>query len=241
MAEGGMLEARDVRVLRGGRAALDGVSLRLRRGAVTALCGPNGAGKSTLLSTLCGDVRPDAGLALIDGRPVRSITPRTLAGLRAVLEQSPTLAAPFTVAQLVGLGADLAPRPDPGLAARAMAAAGVAHLADRTADRLSGGERARAHLARALAQLQAGRAGGGGLWLLLDEPTASLDLSHQITVMRAARRAAADGAGVLVVLHDLNLAAAFADRVVLMAAGRIVADGPPADALRADRLSALYG
>jgi iron complex transport system ATP-binding protein len=127
------------------------------------------------------------------------------------------------------------------VAASAMAAAGVAGLAQRRADRLSGGERARAHLARVLAQLWTGRAAGGGRFLLLDEPTASLDLAHQIAVMRVARAEAAAGTGVLAVLHDLNLAAAFADRVLLIAEGRAVAEGLPQAVLEARRLSHVYG
>jgi iron complex transport system ATP-binding protein len=121
-----------------------------------------------------------------------------------------------------------------------MAAAGVAPFAARPATALSGGEQARCHLARALAQLSAGRAAGHGRWLLLDEPTASLDLAHQIAVLRTVRAEVGCGAGVLAVLHDLNLAAAFADRVALMAAGRVIDVGPPAQVLTADALSALY-
>jgi iron complex transport system ATP-binding protein len=108
-------------------------------------------------------------------------------------------------------------------------------------DRLSGGEQHRAHMARALAQLWAGRHLGGGRWLLLDEPTASLDLAHQAAVLRSARQAAAEGVGVVAVLHDLSLAAAVADRIVLMQTGRIVADGPPGAVLTAGRLSGVYG
>jgi iron complex transport system ATP-binding protein len=239
-----MLEAREVALRRGGRRVLESVSLAIRPGAVLALCGPNGAGKSSLLALLAGDLRPDAGAVTLDGTPLASIGAEALARLRAVLEQSPSLSAPFLVRDLVALGLGTVPI-SPGEAEavidRAMRAAGVAPFADRAADRLSGGERARAHLARALAQIEAGRRGGGGRYLLLDEPTASLDLAHQVAVMRAARAAAAEGAGVLAVLHDLNLAAAFADRVVLLDRGRVAAEGAPADVLDAARLSAVYG
>jgi iron complex transport system ATP-binding protein len=223
--------------------ALDGVSLTLRPGETVALCGPNGAGKSTLIAALAGDLAPDTGAVLIGGEPVRALGAKALARRRAVLEQAPEIAAPFAVAELVALGAEVAPRrvADIGpLVAQAMAEAGVAHLAGRPADRLSGGERARAHLARALAQVAAGRLSGGGDALLLDEPTASLDLAHQIAVMRGARRAAAEGAAVLAALHDLTLAAAFADRVALLAEGRLVALGPPADVFDPARLSDVY-
>jgi iron complex transport system ATP-binding protein len=239
-----MLSAEGVSVRRGGRRALDGVCLALEPGELVALCGPNGAGKSTLIGALAGDLRPEAGRVTLAGRPIAGMGARALARARAVLEQAPLCAAPFTVAELVALGAEVAPRhvADLGpLAREAMAAAGVAALAGRRMDALSGGERARAHLARALAQLSAGRLGGGGHALLLDEPTASLDLAHQIAVLRAARRAAAEGAAVLAALHDLTLAAAFADRVALIDRGRLVALGAPAEALTAERLTAVYG
>lgn len=238
-----MLEARSVSLARGGRRVLDTVSLALPPGAFVALCGPNGAGKSSLLAVLAGEIRPDAGSATLDGRPLGGLAAAALAAERAVLEQAPTLAAPFTVADLVGLGMSLVPRAgvdEPSVRERAMRAAGVRGLADRPVVRLSGGERARAHLARALAQLWTGRATGGGRFLLLDEPTASLDIAHGLAVMRAARAEAEAGAGVLFVLHDLNLAAAFADRVALMRNGRIVAEGPPAEVFRADRLTEVY-
>ena len=239
-----MLEARDVSLRRGGRLALDGVSLAVRPGAVLALCGPNGAGKSSLLALLAGDLRPDAGAVALDGAGLPGLGAEALARLRAVLEQSPSLSVPFAVRDLVALGlgtVPMSPADAEAIIGRAMRATGVEDFADRPADRLSGGERARAHLARALAQLTAGRLAGGGRYLLLDEPTASLDLAHQVAVMRAARAAAKAGAGVLAVVHDLNLAAAFADHVVLLDRGRVEAEGAPAQIFDAARLSAVYG
>ena len=238
-----MLEAQGITLCRGGRLVLETSSLALATGELVALCGPNGAGKSSLFGLLAGEIRPGAGSVTLDGRPLAGFSAAALAAERAALEQAPSLSAPFTVAELVALGLSAVPRAEidePALCARAMQAAGVAGLAGRGADRLSGGERARAHLARVLAQLWAGRAAGGGRYLMLDEPTASLDIAHQLAVMRAARDEAEDGAGVLVVLHDLNLAAGFADRVVLMHAGRIAAEGGPADVFEAARLSAVY-
>jgi iron complex transport system ATP-binding protein len=239
-----MLEARDLTLGRGGRRVLDGVTLRLAPGELVAVCGPNGAGKSSLLAALAGDLKPEAGAVLLDGRPLAAFSAADLAAERAVLEQAPSLSAAFTVADLVRLGAEApvrCPADAQALTGRALAATGLAVHARRPADRLSGGERARAHLARALAQLWAGRAAGGGRWLLLDEPTASLDLAHQVAVMRAAREAADEGAGVLCVLHDLNLAAAFADRALLLGAGRVAGEGPPEAVLTAEALTALYG
>jgi iron complex transport system ATP-binding protein len=238
-----MLEARGVTLPRGGRAVLDGVTLALRPGELVALCGPNGAGKSSLFALLAGELRPTTGTVTLDGRPLAALPAAALAAERAALEQAPSLSAPFSVAELVALGLSAVPQAaldEAALCARAMRAVGIAALADRPADRLSGGERARAHLARVLAQVWAGRAAGMGRFLLLDEPTASLDIAHQLAVMEIARGEAAAGAGILVVLHDLNLAAAFADRVVLMHRGRIAAQGAPTAVLEASRLSAIY-
>ena len=159
-------------------------------------------GKSSLFALLAGELRPNSGTVALDGRPLASFSAAALAAERAALEQSPSLSAPFPVRDLVALGLAAVPRAaldEAALVARAIAAAGAADLADRPADRLSGGERARAHLARVLAQLWAGRAAGAGRYLLLDEPTASLDIAHQLALMEAARAEAEAGAGVLVV------------------------------------------
>ncbi|MCB1353310.1 MAG: heme ABC transporter ATP-binding protein [Rhodobacteraceae bacterium] len=238
-----MLEACGITLMRGGRAVLDDLTLTLRPGECTALVGPNGAGKSSLLAVLSGELAPARGRVTLAGRPLSALGAAGLAKARAVLEQAPSLSAPFPVAELVALGMAAVPRAtidEHALAARAMTAVGIAHLAARPANRLSGGERARAHLARVLAQLWAGRTAGGGHFLMLDEPTASLDLAHQVGVMTAARRERDAGTGVLVVLHDLNLAAAFADRVVLLSGGRIAAEGPPSAVFRSETLSRVY-
>lgn len=238
-----MLEARDVTLRRGARIVLRDVTVAVGPGEMVALCGPNGAGKSSILAVLAGDLRPRSGEALIDGERIAALPARALAHRRAVLEQSPTASAPFTTRQLVALGVSAAGLAEDEAAAQvgaAMAAAGVAPLADRPVTQLSGGERARAHLARALAQRAVGDGETPGRYLLLDEPTASLDVAHQITVMQAARTEADGGVGVLAVLHDLSLAAAFADRIVVMADGAVAAVGPPRAVLTAERLSAIY-
>lgn len=222
---------------------LAGVDLTVAPGELVALVGPNGAGKSTLFALLAGELQPDRGTASLDGRGLADYSAAALAVQRAALEQAPSLSAPFTVRELVALGMAAVPKAaidEVAVAARAMASAGITALAARPADRLSGGERARAHLARVLAQLWAGRAVGGGRYLLLDEPTASLDLAHQVATMQIARAEAEAGAGVLAVLHDLNLAAAFADRVLLLAAGRTAAEGSPAAVFDAGRLTEVY-
>ncbi len=239
-----MLELRGVALRRGARSVLRDVDVALQPGEVMAVCGPNGAGKSSLLSLMAGDLKPTVGSVKLDGRALQSLGAAELAQQRAVLEQSPQVAAPFLVEELVGLGASCAPiavEDVSPLVRDAMQMAEITHLAQARTDRLSGGEGARAHLARVLAQNAAGRLGGGGKYLLLDEPTASLDLSHQIAAMRCVRAAAAAGCGVMTVLHDLNLAAAFADRIVLISAGTIVADGAPAEVFRESVLSEVFG
>ncbi|MBB1253041.1 heme ABC transporter ATP-binding protein [Streptomyces sp. OF3] len=230
-------EARDVAVRLGGRLVLDGVDLAANAGEVLALVGPNGAGKSTLFAALAGDVDVERGGVWVCGRPAEQWGAAELALRRAVLPQSSSLAFPFTVAEVVAMGrAPWAGTPaaedDSRAVAEAMAATEVEGFAERPFSALSGGERARVSLARALAQRT-------GL-LLLDEPTAALDLRHQELVLRICRRRAAAGDAVVVVLHDLGLAAAYADRVAVLSGGRLVADGPPASVLRAELLSEVY-
>ena len=238
-----MLEARSVGLQLGGKPILDQVDLSISTGEVVALIGPNGAGKSTLLACLSGALRPSSGSVRIDGDDPAELSAAALASRRSVLDQSPAASLPFRVDELVGLAVprEISPEETRQIVGRALAILGLADLRSRPVTRLSGGERHRAHMARALAQLWAGQARGAGSWLLLDEPTASLDLAHQGAVLEAARSSAQSGAGVLVVLHDLTLAASVADRVALMRAGRIVASGPAHAVLTAENLSPVYG
>ncbi len=232
------LSAEGVRLTRGGRELLAGVDVRVHAGEVLALLGPNGAGKSTLLSVLAGDLPPDAGTVRLRGRPLASFGAAELALHRALLPQSSALSFPFSAGEVVRMGrapwagTDAAAE-DEEVVAQAMAATESARFAERPFTALSGGERARVALARVLAQRAP--------LLLLDEPTAALDLRHQELVLRVARERAAAGDAVVVVLHDLSLAAAYADRVLLLAGGAAVADGPVARVLRAPLLSEVYG
>lgn len=232
-----LAEARQLGVRLGGRPVLDGVDLAVHAGEVLALVGPNGAGKSTLLGALAGDVAAAAGEVRVGGAPLGSWSARQLALRRAVLPQSSPLAFPFTAEEVVRMGrapwagTALCEEDDPAVDA-AMAATEVAGFAGRAYPALSGGERARVALARVLAQRAP--------LVLLDEPTAALDLHHQELVLRVCRAEAALGRGVVVVLHDLGLAAAHADRVAVLAAGRVVADGSPADVLTAPLLTTVY-
>ncbi|MER0245458.1 heme ABC transporter ATP-binding protein [Streptomyces sp. HSW2009] len=230
-------EVGDLRVTLGSRQVLTDVSLRVTAGEVLALVGPNGAGKSTLLAALAADLPAGSGTVRIDGRQVADWTAGELALRRAVLPQSAALSFPFTVEEVVRMGrapwagTPAADEDDPAVA-RAMATTEVAEFADRPFSALSGGERARVALARVLAQRAA--------LLLLDEPTAALDLRHQELVLRVCRERAAAGDAVVVVLHDLGLAAAYADRTAVLHRGRIVADGPPAKVFDAELLSDVY-
>ena len=217
----------------GGRDILSEVSLDLVPGRLTVVVGPNGAGKTTLLRIASGEIAPDRGTVSWEGEPIAGRPAWWLAMRRAVMSQSSEIGFAFAVADLVGLGFDAVGRrrrPEARRAAigAALDAADIGPLAARDVRTLSGGERQRAHFARALAQLAAGAGDGARRALFLDEPVASLDLAHQIGLMEAARRVADEGVAVLAVLHDLNLAASFADEVIALHEGRLAARGEPA-------------
>ncbi|MGX5682729.1 heme ABC transporter ATP-binding protein [Schumannella luteola] len=232
------IRAEGVGVELDGHTVLDGVSLDVRPGEVLVLVGPNGAGKSTLLGVLSGERRPSAGTVTLEGRELGGIRHAELARLRAVLTQENQVSFPFRVIEVVSMGRapwarTVEGRDDIAAVNEAMDAADVAHLANRRYTSLSGGERARVALARVLAQRTP--------IVFLDEPTAALDLRHQEDVMRRARVLADSGCSVVVVLHDLSLASAYADRLALIAAGRLESIGAPADVLTAERVERVYG
>ena len=208
------------------------VSLALEPGRMTVVVGPNGAGKSTLVKLLSGELAPTSGRVTHGGAELGAIPPWRLACIRCVLPQASRLAFPFTAGEIVrigldGIGRGLGRRDRERLAAEALRRADVEHLARRTFQSLSGGEQQRTQFARVLAQLAAGRTVAERQVLLLDEPIASLDLKHQLSLLGAAAALAREGVAVLAVLHDLNLAATFADELVVMARGRVVAYGAP--------------
>ena len=206
------LEARDLALERGGMPVLDAVGARLERGQLTAICGPNGAGKSSLLMALAGLLAPAAGSVALDGTPLAAMHPRGRAQRIGYLPQDGEVAWDVAVENLVRLGR--LPHRDRGEAAveAAIAALDLGHLRHRPVSRLSGGERARALLARVLA--------GEPQWILADEPLAALDLAHQQALLRHLRAAAAQGAGVVVVLDR---------RIVTRGYGRVLLRSlPPA-------------
>ena len=234
------LSALGVTVAFGGRTVLDGVDLTLRAGEVTAVVGPNGAGKSTLMACLAGMRRPDRGDARLGDEPVLSMAPRRRAQTIGFLPQMAEIAWAVDVETLVALGRTPftgfggASDADRAAVARAMAAAEIEPLAGRIVTTLSGGERSRVLIARALA--------GEPDWLLADEPMAGLDPAHLIDAAALfeamARR---EGKGVVLTLHDLTLAVRIADRVIVLSEGRVAADGPPGEAVTPDILRQVYG
>lgn len=231
-----LLELCEAGVRRGNRWVLDAVDLCLRAGTLTALVGPNGAGKSTLLALLAGDTVPDSGKALLQGRALADWPVRELALQRAVMAQDHAVRFAFSVREVVAMGR-LPHPPQPASDALIVDAAldevDVAALSGRDVQTLSGGEAARTSLARALVQCTP--------VLLLDEPTAALDLRHQERTLHTARELARQGRCVVVVLHDLNLASAYADRIVMLCDGRIAADGAPRKVLTRALIAQVYG
>ncbi len=228
-----MLEARDLSI----GLRLTGVGTTIRPGEVTAICGPNGAGKSTLLSCLAGLQAPDEGEVMLDGAPLASLRPAERARLIGYLPQTPEVAWDMSVEVLVALG-QLPWKGAPGSEAQAAVDAAIAAmdleaLRHRPVSKLSGGERARALMARVLAT----RPG----WLLADEPLANLDLAHAASLVARFRAQAGEGRGVVLVLHDLASAMNHADRVLVLDRGRLAADGPPAAALREEVIAGVWG
>ncbi|RFA15480.1 heme ABC transporter ATP-binding protein [Subtercola boreus] len=215
---------------------LSGIRLTVSPGELVALVGPNGAGKSTLLHVLAGDLTPDTGHVEVDGRVMRSWRPAELAQVRAVLTQANEVSFSFSVAEVVAMGLapwiGLSEHEEEARISAALGDAELSHLAARRLPELSGGERARVAYSRVRAQ--------GCEIVLLDEPTASLDIRHQERLLGQLRSHADAGGCAVIVLHDLNLAAAYAHRIVVLDGGRIRADGPPATALDAALLSDVY-
>lgn len=231
------LRATGLTVQRGTRTVLEAVDFHVAAGEIVALVGPNGAGKSSLLAALAGELEPSTGTVKLEGHALSHWTHADMARRRAVLPQSHAVGFPFTAREVVAMGRapwlhTPAADNDDSLISSALAATDVTHLATRVFPSLSGGERARVALARVLAQDTA--------TLLLDEPTAALDLGHQEAVLRLAARRAAEGTAVVVVVHDLGVAAAYADRVTVLDAGRVAADGPPREILTRELLTAVY-
>jgi iron complex transport system ATP-binding protein len=236
-----MLRAQNLQIRRGQKIVLTAITLAVKPGEVLGVLGPNGAGKSTLLGALCGELQADQGSVWLEERELSDWTGAQRAQRLAVLPQVSTLDFAFRVEEVVGMGRlphQSGRVRDDEIVAAALQAADAGHLTGRSYLALSGGERQRVHLARVLAQLWPGEA---GQTLLLDEPTSMLDPLHQHTTLQAVREFADRGAAVLVILHDLNLAARYCDRLLLLEGGRPVALDTPEQVLRPEPLKAVFG
>jgi iron complex transport system ATP-binding protein len=239
-----VITAADIHRRQGGLA---GISLAIPPGMMTAIIGPNGAGKSTLLDLLAGRTQPDSGEITFGGTPIEDWSALALARRRAFLPQAPEVAFQVRVRDLVALGRSPyhgtpGALVDPLAIETALKMTDAWQFRDRLYHRISGGERQRVQLARVITQLwRPPQAEAESRYLMLDEPTASLDPGHRLAVMRLLRGLVRDGIGVVIALHDLNDAARFADDVVLLERGRVIGRGAPEDVLRAETLSAAYG
>jgi len=236
-----ILEAHEVHFFYGALPVLRGVSLKIEAGTVTGIIGPNGAGKSTLVRIMSGALEPSAGTVLLDGALISTVPPKRRARRVAVVPQETHIPFPFTALEIVLMGrAPYLPafgfesRHDIDVATHAMEAVDCAHLADRDIAELSGGERRRIIIARAIAQDPA--------VLLLDEPTSFLDLRHSSGLARLLKqKARSSNLAVVAVMHDLNLAAAFCDRIMILKDGLVAAEGSPHDTISAATIAASFG
>ncbi|WP_452596436.1 heme ABC transporter ATP-binding protein [Pseudomonas karstica] len=230
-----------LQIRRGKKIVLTGVTLNVQPGEVLGVLGPNGAGKSTLLGALCGELQPDQGSVWLDQRELKDWSGAQRAQRLAVLPQASTLDFAFRVEEVVGMGRlphQTGRARDDEIISSALHAADIGHLSGRSYLALSGGERQRVHLARVLAQLWPGEA---GQTLLLDEPTSMLDPLHQHTTLQTVRAFADRGAGVLIILHDLNLAARYCDRILLLEDGRPHTLDTAAKVMQPGPLKAVFG
>ncbi|ROQ41604.1 iron complex transport system ATP-binding protein [Frondihabitans sp. PhB188] len=235
------LEARGLRLAYDGRTVFAGLDLRIEPGSVTTLVGANGSGKSTLLKALGRILKPSAGEVLLEGEPIARLATKEVARRLALLPQSPSAPPGMSVRDLVLRGRNphqTWARPwspdDAAVVDRALEATGLTDVADRDVAALSGGQRQRVWIALVVAQEAA--------TLLLDEPTTFLDLTHQLDVLRLVRRINREsGSTVVMVLHDLSLAARYSDRLVVLHGGGVVADGPPAEVITPATLELAFG
>lgn len=238
------LIARDLHVSLGRHPVLHGVDLTAAAGKLTAIIGPNGSGKTTLLRAMTGELQPTRGTVTLNGADMAALPPEVLARRRAVLPQQSALSFPFTVTEVLRIGLiahALSDAESRALIRAALCKVDLPDHAGRFYQELSGGEQQRVQLARALVQVWQPVGDQGPRWLLLDEPVSSLDIAHQLAVMRLARDYAQAGGGVIAVMHDLNLTAMFADHVLLMQQGAALAEGPVETVLTDHLLSQAYG
>lgn len=240
-----MIEAQDVSVSIGGKRIVANIDFATRPGELAAIVGPNGSGKTTFLKALSGELGYGGRIA-INGRDLAAMKPAEAASARAVLPQATSLSFPFTVHEIVRLGlvggrSGVLPGEDARLPERALARVDLEGFAGRFYQELSGGEQQRVQLARVLCQVWAPVLDGKPRYLFLDEPVSSLDIKHQLIIMNIARDFAARGGGVIAILHDLNLAAMYADRIFVMHRGRLAATGSPREVLEDGLIEKVFG
>ena len=236
-----ILQARALSMAISGATLVDGIDLRIAAGEMVAIVGPNGAGKSTLLRLLSGDLRPTNGQVELNWRDIRTYPPGLLAQHRAMLSQHVSVTFPFTVEEIVRMGAGDGSRvAAQRLVDAALDEVGLTNFSHRQLPTLSGGEQQRAHFARVLVQLACGEARHGPGLLLLDEPTSSLDMRHQIDLVETARLRAQNGTAVIAVLHDLNLAMRFADRIILLHRGKLAIDGVRTEVITTETIRRIF-
>ncbi|MEM7503716.1 MAG: heme ABC transporter ATP-binding protein [Pseudomonadota bacterium] len=238
------IRADNVTIARGGSAIVRNTSASVEVGKMTAIVGPNGAGKSTLLRALAGELKASEGQISLGDQPIDALSVLELARHRAVMAQSTPVVFDFTVDEILGLGwieSQYRTTEQNRIARQEIVAeCAIQPLLSRTFRTLSGGEQQRVQFARCLLQIWQPQNRAEARYLLLDEPTSSLDVSYELTLLRLAKARARSTTGVLLVLHDLNLAARFCDEVILMSDGRVVDSGHPQTVFGDDLLSDIY-
>lgn len=239
-----MIKATNLSVRLSGKQVLHGVSIDAPAGHLTAIIGPNGSGKSTSLKAISGELSYE-GSVTINGRDIAKLKPWELAMRRAVLPQTTVISFPFTVREIVRMGLSGGASADSekldAIARNALEAVDLAGFAGRFYQELSGGEQQRVQLARALCQIWEPVQDGEPCFLLLDEPVSALDIRHQLAIMQLAKDFCTRGGGVIAIMHDLNLTAMFADRMVMMKAGRVEAAGPPREVMTDAVMQRVFG
>lgn len=239
-----MIEVSNLSIRLSGRPVVHDISFTAHPGKMTAIVGPNGSGKTTTMKAASGELRY-GGSVRINGSDVSTLAPWQLSTMRGVLPQASAISFPFTVHEVVAMGLTSGPnkRPDQAarMAAEALKAVDLGGFEGRFYQELSGGEQQRVQLARVLCQIPEPVNDGTPCWLLLDEPVSSLDISHQLTIMRLARDFCQRGGGVIAVMHDLNLTALFADQMLLLKSGRLTAAGSPAEVMTDTHMCDVFG